>query len=293
MPTVWIGEDVFGRHRDAFGITACDGCSFEFVNPRPSDALLGEFYGGMNYTCHDPHATDTVDSRALHALEFMGRQVAGRRLLDFGCGAGVFLRCAVAQGWDATGYDVGGAAIESCRRQGLTVVTELDDIPRGAFDAVLLSHVFEHVTDHRATLAAVARALAPGGRVFIEVPNVKSLRARLSHPLLSRHARFDERYRAFPIHLSYFAPRTLRDVLEQSGFEVVDRVTWGFGIEELVMPAASEAAERPKPAPAASKPAARKPRPVKKLAKAVLTRLILDTGLGENIMIVARAHAGS
>ena len=162
-------------------------------------------------------------------------------------------------------------------------------LSEGGYDAILLSHVFEHVTDHEQTLASLHELLAPGGRLFIECPNVKSLRARLSHPTLSRHARFDERYRAFPIHLSYFTPKTLTDLLRRCGFDVVESTTWGFGIEELVLPAPrSPIADRmstPKLAGAPERPA----HPLKKLAKSVLTKLILEPGLGENIVVVARA----
>jgi 2-polyprenyl-3-methyl-5-hydroxy-6-metoxy-1,4-benzoquinol methylase len=290
-PHVWIGEPVFGKYRGALGVSACAGCSFEFVNPRPGLALLGAFYGGSDYTCHDPHATDTVDARALHVLDFIAGQVTGRRILDFGCGAGVFLRCALAQGWDAHGHDLGAAAIEQCRRQGLPATSSLDELPRAGFDAVVLNHVFEHVVDHAETLATLRGLLAPGGRLFMECPNVRSLRARLSLPVLSRHAGFDERYRAFPIHLSYFSPQTLRRLLEREGFEVERSVTWGFGIEELRRE--PERAPRAEAAPAGPAPAPpRRPGPVrgalKPVARAILRRLILDTGLGENVMVVAR-----
>jgi 2-polyprenyl-3-methyl-5-hydroxy-6-metoxy-1,4-benzoquinol methylase len=283
-PQVWIGEEVFGRYRGAFGVSACAGCSFEFVNPRPTEALLGKFYGAPGYECHDPHATAANDARVLHVLDFMAGQVRGRRVLDFGCGAGTFLRCALDRGWQATGYDSSAAAIASCRRQGLPATASLDALPHGGFDAVLLSHVFEHVTDPAATLATVRTLLAAEGRLFMECPNVRSLRARLSLPVLTRHAGFDERYRAFPIHLSYFSPRTLRRLLERHGFAVARTETWGFGIEEL----RRAPDDAPDPAAAPRKAPARRSLP-RALARGVLRRLILDTGLGENVMIVARA----
>jgi SAM-dependent methyltransferase len=293
-PRTWTVEQVFGRYRGAFGVSACRRCSFEFANPRPAEALLAEVYGGSDYACHDPGAAHTVDARALLILELLERHVSGRRIVDFGCGAGTFLRVAAESGWAAVGYDPGAAAVAHCRRQGLSATSSIDELASGGFDAVVLNHVFEHVTDLRGTLTAVRGLLAPAGRVFMECPNVRSLRARLSHRWLTRFARFDERYRAFPLHLSYFSPRTLRALLADSGFEVERTETWGFGIEELLRePTATnpQAPTAPARSPERRAPRAKRtPGGPRALVKGVLKRLILDTGLGENIAIVALAR---
>jgi len=48
-------------------------------------------------------------------------------------------------------------------------VTRLD-LPSGQFDAVLCSHVLEHVLDDRGAMAEIARVLQPGGRAMLMVP---------------------------------------------------------------------------------------------------------------------------
>jgi SAM-dependent methyltransferase len=297
-PYMWIGEDVFGRYRGAFGVSECAACGFEFVNPRPTDAALEAFYGGDDYGCHDPATSDTSNARVSHVLDVAAAHTPGRRLLDYGCGAGLLLRCAEAAGWRATGYDVGGAAIASCRRQGLTVTSDVAELPAGGFDAIVVHHVLEHVTDAAGTLEMLRDRLAPGGCLVIECPNVGSLRARMSYPTLSRYARFDERYRAFPIHLSYFTPRTLSELLARHGFAVERTATLGYGVDELLRdpswstPGASPATVTATPSEAAPRtprtPRTRRRTPLRRLAGQVLKRLILDTGLGENVMVVAR-----
>jgi hypothetical protein len=44
------------------------------------------------------------------------------------------------------------------------------DLPDGAFDAIICSHVLEHVDDDRAALAELRRVVAPGGWVQLMVP---------------------------------------------------------------------------------------------------------------------------
>jgi hypothetical protein len=63
----------------------------------------------------------------------------------------------------------------------------------------------------------VRRLLKPGGATYLIVPNVDSLATRVLH---ERAATFDGRN-----HLLYFSPRTLRDLLEREGFDVVETRT--------------------------------------------------------------------
>jgi hypothetical protein len=99
----------------------------------------------------------------------------------------------------------------------------------------LFNQVFEHIEEPGTALAAAERLLSRRGKIFVIVPNAASLRAHLSAPLMSRHFGFDERYRAFPIHLSYFTPITLRRILRKHGFRVDQLENFGLGLDELFL----------------------------------------------------------
>ena len=81
-----------------------------------------------------------------------------------------------------------------------------------SFDFVHMSHVLEHVTEPLATLREVARLLRPGGRVYIETPNIDSLGFRWAReywfPL------------EVPRHLWLFSPRTLTRAVTSAGLSV-------------------------------------------------------------------------
>jgi Methyltransferase domain len=78
-------------------------------------------------------------------------------------------------------------------------------------DAVTMWDVLEHVPQPVAALAQVRGWLKPGGRLFLNVPNMESGAARLLGPrwmLLLRE------------HLWYFTPRTLGMALRAAGFSM-------------------------------------------------------------------------
>jgi SAM-dependent methyltransferase len=111
-------------------------------------------------------------------LSLMG-DLRGRRVLDVGSGLGEAAVYFALHGARVTATDISPQmcrlARESARGHGLeidTVVTPVErlEVPPDGFDFVYGANLLHHVTDIDATLAAVRRALRPGGRCFFWDP---------------------------------------------------------------------------------------------------------------------------
>ena len=101
--------------------------------------------------------------------------LAGRRVLDLGCGLGEYVRAFERAGAAALGCDVERARLIEGRERGarglVRAAGEALPFAAGALDVVVLNEVIEHVADEAAALREVARVLAPGGRALIYAPN--------------------------------------------------------------------------------------------------------------------------
>jgi SAM-dependent methyltransferase len=111
----------------------------------------------------------------------------GGRLLDVGCGSGAFLAQMAALGWRTEGIDPDPEAVAGAREAGLCVTQgTLDDLDpgehAGAFDAVTLSHVIEHLHDPAGDLRRLNLLLRPGGLLWIATPNLEALGLRRFGP---------------------------------------------------------------------------------------------------------------
>lgn len=138
----------------------------------------------------------------------------GRRLLDVGCGNGEFLHCASALGWDAEGIDLDSRAIAAASSIGCRAWKgDLDDsrLMQGSYEQITMSHVIEHVASPRVQLHRCFDLLAPGGRLWLETPNVDSL----------GHSIFGAAWRGLepPRHLVLFNREALTATLKDAGFE--------------------------------------------------------------------------
>jgi SAM-dependent methyltransferase len=102
--------------------------------------------------------------------------VAGRRILDAGCGAGPLFAALRDRGAVVTGIDKSAGMLELVRRRlgdGADLqVAELGrplPFPGGTFDTVTASLVLHYLEDWGPALAELRRVLKPGGRLIVSV----------------------------------------------------------------------------------------------------------------------------
>lgn len=105
------------------------------------------------------------------------KPLAGKSVLDVGCGAGLMCEPLARLGGAVTGVDAApenvAVATEHAAGQGLSIDYRAADIVdlKGQFDLVTSMEVVEHVTDPAAFVAALAARLAPDGLMILSTPN--------------------------------------------------------------------------------------------------------------------------
>jgi 2-polyprenyl-3-methyl-5-hydroxy-6-metoxy-1,4-benzoquinol methylase len=140
----------------------------------------------------------------------------GGRLLEIGCGNGAAMRRMAELGWEVEGVDFDEKAVELARSSGLEVrlgSIDAQGYAADSFDAVVMSHVLEHVPDPRALLAECRRILKPGGRLVSITPNASSW----GHKVFGR----DWLHLDPPRHLHIFTPPSLRNLASTAGWRQV------------------------------------------------------------------------
>jgi ubiquinone/menaquinone biosynthesis C-methylase UbiE len=110
------------------------------------------------------------------AMLSLAGEVAGRRILDVGCGSGPLLASLRDRGAIVAGFDRSAAMIELARRRlGEDVDLAVADLAKplpyadAAFDDVMASLVLHYLEDWTEPLAELRRVLKPGGRLVVSV----------------------------------------------------------------------------------------------------------------------------
>jgi 2-polyprenyl-3-methyl-5-hydroxy-6-metoxy-1,4-benzoquinol methylase len=224
------GSDYFMHLPGIFHLVRCSTCGLLYQNPRPPLAEIGRYYPD-HYGSYGSAQAGLRTRRGMmrwiiwrgqhkrcHLIERSVPATVGlpRRLLDIGCASGLFLEAMQSYpAWQVEGVELNHAAAHATStRLGVPVFAgpfEQAQYPDGAFDAITMWDVLEHLHDPLASLREIRRILRPGGVLFVRVPNAASYVARMCGRYWSGYD--------LPRHMTLFTPKTLAHALAQSGFQ--------------------------------------------------------------------------
>jgi SAM-dependent methyltransferase len=217
------------HQRDGWGYHRCRGCGLVALYPRPSKQELLDSYhtylpvGSREIETWSKMIGPVVD----FSLNLIRRRMKRKnpRLLDIGCGYGFFLKKIQQSGWQVEGIEVSKPGRDYAgKRLGLKIHADpLEQLAfsKEYFDAVTLFYVIEHVHDPKQMLTEVHRILRPGGILMLRWPH--------STPVVKLLGPFSKRYDVFhtPYHLYDFNPRTMYQLLQQTGFQDIETLIGG------------------------------------------------------------------
>jgi 2-polyprenyl-6-hydroxyphenyl methylase/3-demethylubiquinone-9 3-methyltransferase len=152
----------------------------------PANVDHGEIakFEALAHRWWDPHG----DFRPLHdinpvRLEYLTRRcgIAGRRVLDVGCGGGILAEAMAAHGADVLGTDLAEGPLSVARLHAIESGAKVDyrrisvealaaEMP-ASFDVVTCMEMIEHVPDPTSIVAACSRLVRPGGHVVLSTIN--------------------------------------------------------------------------------------------------------------------------
>ena len=236
----FLGHRGGDAHRQGLGekcrIVKCKRCHTIFPNPMPypkgedirySD--VGDYFENVMRVDHDGHIEGgkLLLAAAEKYLSFKGDY------LDVGCGRGEVVRAAKELGWSASGCDISEEYVNYARDvNGVEAVAgTLEDVnfPEDRFDFVSLVEVIEHLYDPKRTVEELRRIIKPGGVLYVSTPNEESIYQTFGN-LYYRLTGKDWVVNLCPTwnlyHIFGFSPRSIRYLLEQSGFRIEETVVY-------------------------------------------------------------------
>lgn len=215
-------------------VVKCKETGMLYLCPRPSKVnrqlmlqgtlptSLGEYgVSTYNYAAVDSLRSTDFEERIKRFNKIFTN--SRRKVLDIGTSSGMFMEAAIREGWHAEGIEPFQDDVDTCLKKGLLVrqgIAESLPFPDNSFDLIHTSHVFEHLEDPLKAGKEAYRVLKPGGLIFIEVPNQLDnfgfRRDMLFHMVQQRKRDISSIH-----HLWFFGRKTLRVLLDRSGFENV------------------------------------------------------------------------
>ena len=162
---------------------ACLQCGLMRTNPMPTEAEVTEYYSstyrldyGLTASKPSRRHLNRSHRQATSRMDLLAPAFKpGARVLDFGCGAGVFLSHAKQAGYETLGIEPGTQFAAFAREDlGIDVINDIwekVDLP-GKFDVITAIEVLEHLRHPVEALRWLTDALADDGVIHVTVPNM-------------------------------------------------------------------------------------------------------------------------
>jgi len=212
----------------------CLWCSLVFFENGLSEKELKEIYDREDYQQFSYYVFGLERMIALERLEWLSKKLKlekGAKILDFGCGDGLFLQVfrEAHPEYEFFGFDLSEIAVERGKKKyGLNLFSgeiEKSGFPDNFFDLITLYHVIEHLNEPSSVVKKLYQLARPQGKIVITTPNEDYL---LLKALQTIYRLFGGRIKIFLDkfynleHINSFSEKSLRVLLERCGFKVVD-----------------------------------------------------------------------
>jgi SAM-dependent methyltransferase len=217
-PEVWSCAQIPGNV-----VRACGRCKCRYLNQFTDDdgthpvRRVLRTHSAPAAPAYESHSPPARERTSLRRFKWLREQLPLRaRVLEVGVRDGSFGAIA-ANEYEYVGIDPASAAARHARTRGLEVycASLSSFVNTGpAFDALTLFHVFENVADPHDALARIKDLLKPGGVLFLSAFDTEGLIY-----IVSERKRMSQNFRT---HLILYSRSALIELLERSGFEIVD-----------------------------------------------------------------------
>lgn len=208
--------------RRRYHVVLCTGCGLLYRHPGIRPERLGDLYSGGGYRAFlTGHYGARRQDRYRHIMDQFAPLFAagaGRRLLDFGSGAGLFLEVAHERGFDGYGVDLSPDSVEYARTRPGGANSfhgsprDVPAIAAGGFDVITLWSVLAHLPRPVDDLTMLRGMLTEDGVLLVLTVNANSLNLKTKGAAWGGFT---------TNHLMFYSASTLSRLLERAGFGAV------------------------------------------------------------------------
>jgi len=205
-----------------FQVFYCKLCKVGFTIPFLSSTELSFLYSSGSYRADSGERFVGVVETAITLSRKLRRKriekyIGKGRILDVGCGRGIFLEEMRKHDWKVAGTEYNEDTAESINKTyDVNVVTGNPDdweFPPGSFDVVTMNHILEHMSAPDKVINVCSRVLREDGLLVVAVPNITSLQS-----IVGKHLWF---HLDIPYHIYHFSEMGLLNLIEKHGFRLL------------------------------------------------------------------------
>lgn len=236
------------KRPDGVGFWYCPECDVQYASPRFTPGSLLEiseneefidlsFYDAWSYDRWKKENRNRSYLTQRLKIETLSRFISEKdRVLDVGCGTGLFCLEALKSGLTVEGIepskmlvDIGREVLNVQLNHGL-----IENFNPGyRYNAIVIWDVLEHVYNPVELVERCSHLLNEGGYLFLQVPNYAGISNRYKSFLCRRGLKKSGfQHYGFPWHIYFFNKKSLTSLLTPQGFTPILFESWSHHLKD-------------------------------------------------------------
>lgn len=198
----------------------CKNCSSLYLTKTPLDKDLNratqKFGKNVLKEKADKKYVDYINKRVL----FLSKHLKPKnRILDIGCGNGLFLEQAAKQNFKVYAMEGSSSIVKKMRERGFKTYENFEKIPSHYFDTITFFDVIEHTDNPRQFIKIIKKKLKKDGIIMLTTPNCEGITAKVRPHVLTKAKNSQGN------HPVLFNISSLKKMLKEEGFKVLSAKT--------------------------------------------------------------------
>lgn len=215
--------------KENYAVVTCDNCSLHFIPPYYRKKIQYTQYKNADVTAAVRSGNNWVKiQRHKLRFKFIQKFVKSGKLFDLGAGWGHFMLAGKELGYEVYGVEIAEQPYLYCVNDLKLPVDHIDFFEmdeNNKFDVITMWDVLEHIDKADVFLEKCSKLNKPGSFLFLQVPQIDSYFA----------ARHRDNWKMMGLdHVNYFSKKTITQILENHGYEVV-KIKSSFEIKLFIM----------------------------------------------------------
>ncbi len=215
--------------KENFAVVTCNSCTHHFIPHYYRKKIEYTQYKGADVTAAVRAGNNWVKiQRHKLRFRFIRQFIKKGKLFDLGAGWGHFMLAGKELGYDVYGVEIAEQPYLYCVNDLKLPVDHIDFFQMDGstkFDLITMWDVLEHIDHADVFLKKCAELTEKGGYLFLQVPQIDSYFAK----------RHKDNWKMMGLdHVNYFSKKTIREVLERNGYELV-AIKSSFEIKLFIM----------------------------------------------------------
>ena len=222
---------IFLKVTKKYLILACASCELkfpnvDFVSNKNYADIIYEKYSQLNIKKNmqktSKYRLKMMEERFNYCIKSNFKMTKSIKLLDYGCGNGLFLDYLKKKGIFGTGIEIDEANSQKLLNKKINFFRNINEVESNKFDICVMFDVLEHLTNPIQDLIKIRSKLKKNGIIVIYTPNINSLAFELMGPRQNQVYPF--------MHTLFFNDKSFNYLAKKTKMKIKKRGTFGLDL---------------------------------------------------------------